>query len=182
VTRPPTPKRVSKDCIVVFDYAVYDAEGEVLEDTEDDGQPARALIGYGRLPAGLERALLGMAPGETCEVVVSPEDGYGQWDPAKEQWFDRSEFPGDVAVEDDLEAEGPDGKPVTLRVVEVTDEAVLADTNHPLAGDTVRFDVIVRSVVEAPAAELEEARRTAPRSRLPVAPTSPRRDPLDDEQ
>ena len=182
MTRPPTPKRVSKDCVVVFDYAVYDSDGEVLEDTEDDGQPARALIGYGRLPAGLERALIGMATGETCEVVVSPEDGYGEWDPSKEHWFDRSEFPEGVAVEDELEAEGPDGKRVTLRVVEVTDDAVLVDTNHPLAGDTLRFDVIVRSVVDATAVDLEEARRSAPKARLPVAPASAKRDPLDDEQ
>jgi FKBP-type peptidyl-prolyl cis-trans isomerase SlyD len=182
MTRPPVPKRVTKNCLVVFDYALYDTEGEVLEDTEEGGQPAHALIGYGRLPVGLERALIGMAPGETCEVVVSPADGYGEWDPNKEQWFDRSEFPEDVAVEDEIEAEGPDGKAITLRVVEVTDDAVLADTNHPLAGDTVRFDVIVRSVVDAPQAELDEAKRGAPKPKLPVASTSPRRDPLDDEQ
>jgi FKBP-type peptidyl-prolyl cis-trans isomerase SlyD len=198
MTRPPL-ERVRKDTVVVFDYALYDSDGEVLEDTEDDGHPARALVGYGRLPAGLERALVGMAPGETCEVVVGPEDGYGEWDPSKEQWFDRSEFPEDVAVEDELEAEGPDGRPVTLRVVEITADAVLADTNHPLAGDTVRFDVIVRSVVAAPAGELEEARKSAPKARLPLAappPTrapaealrsahpagTPARDPLDDEQ
>ena len=196
VTRPPTLKRASKDDVVVFDYALYDVDGEVLEDTEQDGQPARALIGYGRLPAGLERALVGMAQGETCEVVVGPQDGYGDWDPAKEQWFDRSEFPSDVAVEDELEGEDADGRSVTLRVVEVTDDAVLADTNHPLAGDTLRFDVIVRSIVAATQAELDEARKTAPKARLPVAAAPPTRapaealrsthettrDPLDDEQ
>ena len=198
MTRPPPPARVKKDAIVVFDYALYDTDDEVIEDTEEDGQPARALIGYGRLPAGLERALIGMAPGETCEVVVGPEDGYGEWDPGKERWFDRDEFPPDVAVEDELEAEDAEGRPIGMRVVEVTDDAVLVDTNHPLAGDTLRFDVIVRSVVPATQAELEEARKTAPKPRLPLAalrqgeglekppPTRATaealRDPLDDEQ
>lgn len=191
MTRPPPPTRAKKDDVVVFDYALYDDDGDVLEDTEELGEPARAIVGYGKLPAGLERALMGMAAGETCEVVVSPQDGYGDWDPNKEQWFDRDEFPPDVAVEDELEGEGPNGEPVVLRVVEVTDDGVLVDTNHPLAGETLRFDVIVRSVTRAPAAELENARKTAPKARLPVASSAPptrspvdalSKDPLDDEQ
>lgn len=187
----PPKHRVAKDTIVVFDYAVYDADGDVVEDSEENGAPARALIGYGEIPAPLEAAMIGLAPGETCDVEVGPKDGYGEWDAGKEQWFDRSEFPNDVAVEDELEAVGKEGEPIVLRVVEVTDDAVLVDANHPLAGETVRFDVVVRSVVPASSSALEKARKQAPKARLPVAPTVPstaptaealRSDPLDDEQ
>ena len=53
----------------------------------------------------------------------------------------RSEFPEDVAAGDCYEAEDEDGRPVLLQVLEVTDEGVLVDSNHPLAGQTLRFEV-----------------------------------------
>ena len=161
--------RVVKDCFVVFDYALYDADGDLVEDTEDEGaSPVRCVHGYGMLVPGLEKGLIGLAAGETREISVESFEAYGSWDAAKEQWVDRADFPPGVAVEDEFEALDADGDEITLRVVELTDDAVLVDGNHPLAGETLRFDVIVREVRPATDEELAVARAEAPKPRLRV--------------
>lgn len=166
--------RVAKDHVVVFDYVLYDGDGDVLEETDEEGgEPVSCVWGYGALVPALETRLYGLAPGETCEVIVPPESGYGPWDESKEHWVDRSDFPEGLAVEDEFEATTPDGEETTLRVVEIEGDAVLVDSNHPLAGETLRFDVIVRSVRPATAEELAKARSAAPRLRLGLAPGAP---------
>ena len=186
--------RIDKDVWVVLDYVLYDDEGEVIESTDgaagsagdaptDDasvteGRPIGFVFGHGALVPGLERGLVGMAAGETRVIEVEPDDAYGPRDEGLEQWFDRDEFPKDVAPEDELPATDDHGRELLLRVVEVKDDGVLVDTNHPLAGERLTFDVIVRAVRPATKDEIATAKKSAPRPHLPVAP-SPE---LDDEQ
>lgn len=184
--------RITKDCWVVLDYVLYDDEGEVLESTEADdaegateGRPLGFVFGYGALVPGFEGGLVGMAVGETRVIEVAPEDAYGPRDEELEQWFDKDEFPPDVAAEDELPATDADGNDLTLRVIEVTDDAVLVDANHPLAGAALTFDVVVRAVRPATKDEIARARRSAPKAKLNVVSERPRPRPsdgLDDEQ
>jgi FKBP-type peptidyl-prolyl cis-trans isomerase SlyD len=90
-------------------------------------------------------------------VVVSPEDAYGPPDPQGLQEVPRSTFPPDVPLTAGMElvAHGPEGEPVPFVVREVKLETVLVDLNHPLAGKTLHFDVMVREVREATPEELE---------------------------
>jgi FKBP-type peptidyl-prolyl cis-trans isomerase SlyD len=166
--------RVARDTFVVLDYVLYDAEDEVVEATDEEGcEPVRYVHGYGTLVPGLEQGLVGMGPGDTKEVIVPPEQAYGLADPDKEVWVDRADFPPELEVEDEFEATGPDGEETSVRVVEITNDAVLIDQNHPLAGETLRFDVIVREVRPATEAEIREARAEAPKRSLPVLATPP---------
>jgi FKBP-type peptidyl-prolyl cis-trans isomerase SlyD len=165
--------RVVRDAYVVLDYVLYDEDGDVVEATDDEGgRPIGFVHGYATLVPGLERALVGMAAGETREVVVAPEEGYGAHDPELEQWVDRSDFPDELALDDEFAAETDDGRELTLRVVEIEGDAVLVDGNHPLAGETLRFDVMVRSVRRATEKEIAETRAHAPRPRLGLLPTA----------
>lgn len=162
--------RIVKDAYVVLDYVLYDEDGDVIEATDDEGgRPIGFVHGYGTLVPGLESGLVGMAPGETKEIVVSPEEAYGPHDPELEHWVDKSDFPPDVALDDEFEAVDDDGEQITLRVVEVAEDALLVDANHPLAGETLRFEVMVRAVRSATDKELNDTRRTAPRPRLVLA-------------
>lgn len=166
--------RVARDHVVVLDYVLYDEAGDVVEETDEEGgAPVRCVYGYGTLVPGLERGLIGMAPGETREIVVTPEEGYGAVREELERWVDRADFPEDVAIDDEFDAEDEDGTPHTLRVAEITDDAILVDENHPLAGVKLRFDVIVREVRPATEAELAAARKDAPPARLLVLNTTP---------
>jgi FKBP-type peptidyl-prolyl cis-trans isomerase SlyD len=67
---------------------------------------------------------------------------------------DRSDFPPDVAPGDRFDAEGDDGRPVLLQVLDVTEDAVVLDGNHPLAGQRVRFEIAAHEVRPASAEEL----------------------------
>ncbi|MFI5298885.1 MAG: peptidylprolyl isomerase [Polyangiales bacterium] len=171
---PPARMRVVKNAYVVLDYALYDAEDDLIEATDgDDGQPIGLVHGHGLMLPALEAAMIGMAAGESREVTLSPEEAYGPFDEEGERWVDREDFPKDVAVEDEFGAIDDDGEETTLRVVEVTEDAVLIDSNHPLAGETIRFDLMIRSVREATPEELARVRGVAPKTGLKVLASNP---------
>ncbi len=177
-TRPSPEHRIGKDAYVVLDYVLYDEDGDVLEATDDEGgRPIGFVWGYGTLVPGRERAIQGMAAGETRDVEVAPDDAYGQHDPDLERWVDRSDLPDDLALDDELVGEDAAGEELTLRVVEIEGDAVLLDANHPLAGEPLRFDVMVRAVRPATPAEIADARAHAPKPRLSVLSGAPEPEP-----
>jgi len=150
--------QVGPDTFVTLAYTLYDEEGEVIERTGAD-DPLTYVHGYGQIVPGLERALEGMARGATRSVVVPPEEAYGEYD--DEGFFEvpRSEYPelGEVEVDDELVAEGPHGEEIVMRVVGVTDELLMVDANHPLAGTTLRFEIEILDVRPATEEEIADA-------------------------
>jgi FKBP-type peptidyl-prolyl cis-trans isomerase SlyD len=156
---------VMKACIepntrVVLDYTLRDVDDDVLDASNvEDGEPIVYIHGYGMLVPGLEKALAGMEVGQTKEVVVPPEEGFGERDEELVLEVDRSEMPRPESVEvgDELVAESPEGDEAVMRVIEVKPDAVILDGNHPLAGETLRYSVVVRDVRPATEEEIEEA-------------------------
>jgi FKBP-type peptidyl-prolyl cis-trans isomerase SlyD len=145
---------------VTLDYELRDGDGELVDASEaDGGEPIRYVHGYGMLVPGLEAALAGLRAGDEREVVVPAEAGYGEYDDRLVLEVDRSEVPDSKAVQvgDELVAESPDGDELTMSVVEVRDEVLVVDANHPLAGVTLRYNVKVREVRDATGQEIEEA-------------------------
>jgi FKBP-type peptidyl-prolyl cis-trans isomerase SlyD len=90
-------------------------------------------------------------------VLLRPEQAFGLRNPEAQVEVDRADFPEDVAAGDCYEAEDEEGRPVLLQVLDVSDEGVLVDSNHPLAGQTLRFEVEAREVRPATEEELEQA-------------------------
>jgi FKBP-type peptidyl-prolyl cis-trans isomerase SlyD len=145
---------------VVLDYELRADDGDLLDASEGEGgQPIRYVHGYGMLVPGLEAALAGLRAGDERDIVVPAEAGYGEYDEELVLEIERSEFPepGAVAVGDEFVAESPEGEEIPMTVVEVKDDAVVVDANHPLAGVTLRYSVKVRDVREATQKEIEEA-------------------------
>jgi FKBP-type peptidyl-prolyl cis-trans isomerase SlyD len=135
-------------------YRLFDAEGEpVLSDAAEIG----FVFGYGTLLPSVEQALFGKNPGESLSVVLSPQEAYGKRDPKAVLEVDRSDFPEDVAPGDRFEAENDEGSLVVLRVLDVNDEVVTLDGNHPLAGQKIRFELELLEVRPASAEELSLA-------------------------
>ena len=119
-------------------------------------EPLEYLHGGGRLLPALERALEGKAEGEHLVVTLPPEDAYGERDKALQQRVPAEEFGGVDQVEAGMcfLAHSEDGQRVeNVMITEVNEESgyVIVDTNHPLAGMTLEFDVTVVAVREAPA-------------------------------
>jgi FKBP-type peptidyl-prolyl cis-trans isomerase SlyD len=143
---------------VTLAYELFDAEGELVEKS-DPGPPLVLLVGYGQAVPALESALAGLAVGRTARVALAPEDAFGRRDPAAIIEVDRADFPADIAPGDELEADRESGGSVTLKVLEVTNDLVVLDTNHPLAGQRVELSMTLTAVRPATPAEIETATR-----------------------
>jgi FKBP-type peptidyl-prolyl cis-trans isomerase SlyD len=148
--------QVGPDTYVKLAYTLYDEDGDVLDRTEDEA-PLSYLHGYGQVVPGLERGVEGMTQGDERSVIVPPSEGYGDYDPEAVVEIERTDFPEGVAVGDEFVAESDDGEAVPMTVLEVKEDACVVDTNHPLAGETLRFLVTVLEVRPATDSELREA-------------------------
>ena len=144
--------------VVRIDYTLKDAEGQVL-DSSEGGEPLSYLHGAQQIVPGLERELTGLSVGQSKDVVVAPEDGYGQRDPEGIFGVPRAAFPAEahLSVGDTFVGEDDTGAQVPVRVVEVKDDMIMVDANHPLAGVTLYFHVDVREVRDATSEELAHA-------------------------
>jgi FKBP-type peptidyl-prolyl cis-trans isomerase SlyD len=119
-------------------------------------EPLQYLHGSGRLLPALERALEGKVEGDRFVVTLPPEDAYGARDKALQQRVPAETFGGVDQVEAGMcfLAHSEDGHRVeNVMVTEVDEENgfVLVDTNHPLAGMTLEFEVCVVAIRDAPA-------------------------------
>ena len=149
---------IQKECFVAMDFSMALNSGEVLERSEE-GKPYTLIVGARQIPRGLEEALLGMKEGEKLSVVVEPQDGFGPYDKRLVREIPRSTFPEGAELTPGMafQADGPRGQAVPFRVISVDGEAVEVDFNHPLAGQTLHFDVTIVEVREATKEELAEA-------------------------
>lgn len=162
---------IQANAFVVLDYVLKDSEGEVVDRSDgEDGEPIRYVHGYGMLVPGLEVRLKGLAKGDQRDILVPAAEAFGEHDEELVLEVDRAEFPDPkvVAVGDEFIAESPDGDEAVMHVVEVRDDVVVVDANHPLAGTDLVYSVTVRELrpatseeIEAAARELEEAEDSA---------------------
>jgi len=131
---------------VKLDYTLK-VEGEVV-DSSEGREPLSYIHGQGQIIPGLERELAGMLPGDSKHVSIAPQDGYGQVDPNAFIQVPRERLPQDVTPEvgQQLRGTAQDGRPFQARILEIGEENVTLDLNHPLAGKTLEFDVAVVEV------------------------------------
>ncbi len=141
--------------VVSMEYTLK-VDGEVLDTSEGVG-PLQFLAGYDNIVPGLEREMIGMKIGESKDVVVTPEDGYGEFDDEAFMDVPRSEFPTDMEIEEgvELSVTDEDGKNQYARIESLTDESVRLDFNHPLAGAELHFSVKVIGLREPTKEELD---------------------------
>jgi len=144
---------------VTIEYSLSLDSGEVVDQSTAE-EPLGFLFGSGQVIRGLENGLEGMEAGAAAKVTVEACDGYGEPNPALYREIPRENFPADLDIQAGMgfEAKGPHG-PVTFRVREVRDDEVVADFNHPLAGERLHFDVKIADVREPRAEELAELLR-----------------------
>jgi FKBP-type peptidyl-prolyl cis-trans isomerase SlyD len=154
---------IADDKVVSIHYTLKDDDGDVI-DSSDGGEPLDYLHGHGGIVPGLEGALTGKNVGDSLKVSVPPKDGYGEAEDAPTKSVPRDAFPDDVELEVGMQffAQGPKGEPVPVWVAAVDDKTVEIDFNHPLAGQTLHFEVKVISVRDASKEELEHGHPHGP--------------------
>ena len=112
-------------------------------DTTDGRDPMEFKLGAGQVIAGFDQAVVGMALGEVKQIVLTPEDAYGEHDPSIVDTVPRHAIPKEINLAEGLvlEATGKDGEKFGFTVVDFDEETVTLDANHPLAGETLNFDI-----------------------------------------
>jgi FKBP-type peptidyl-prolyl cis-trans isomerase SlyD len=147
--------KIAKDTVVSLSYELFDSTGDLLEQVEI---PISYLHGgYDGIFPLVEEALQGKGVGDKISVTMQPDDAFGEYEHGLVEVESRSSFPKEVAVGMQFEG-GPEGADdddyMMFTVIEVTDDEVTVDGNHPLAGKTLTFDCTVTGVRPATGEEL----------------------------
>ncbi len=151
---------IAADKHVELEYSLFDhVSGDQLND-----EPIRVdyVHGYEQVLPALEKGLVGLAQGQDRSIVAQPAEAFGVHDVEGVFELEKEGLDGadELEVGEEFVASGPEGD-VLMRVLEVRKETLLIDTNHPLAGRTVRFSVKVLSVRDATEEEIIEAQSDA---------------------
>ncbi len=141
----------------VFDTTIQEA-GCCEDDNcgcDDDGcgcgetGPLEITIGNEDFFPQIEETLVGMAPGEKKTVVIPAEDAFGEYDEDEVFTISREQLTGEIVPEVGMELEltGDDDEPVEVVVVEVNEETITVDANHPLAGEDITYEIELLEIV-----------------------------------
>jgi len=147
---------------VIFHYNATLEDGDVFDSTyeevceeedcgceeddcgcEEESGPMEITIGAKEFFPEVEQALIGMAVGEKKSVVVPAADAFGEYDPEKVFTAKRTEIPEDLQPEvgDSFTLANDDEEEIDVTVVEVSEDSVTFDSNHPLAGEDLTFEI-----------------------------------------
>lgn len=136
-------------------YVLKDSKGKVLDSSEGQ-EPLGYLHGANNIVPGLEKQLEGKEKGDKIAAVVEPAEGYGERDERGVQKVGRDQFPDDAPLEVGMQfmAQNEDGNQFPFWVTDVDNGGeVTIDMNHPLAGETLHFDVEIVDVRDATSEE-----------------------------
>jgi FKBP-type peptidyl-prolyl cis-trans isomerase SlyD len=154
---------ITKDSVVSMSYNLKNPAGEELGNADND-KPLTYLQGAGQIVPGLESALEGLAVGDKKDVTVTPKDGYGELNAELKMKVERKQFPPDADIKPGMQFRANIGgdNEHTFTVMDVKDEDVFIDGNHPLAGQTLHFSVEIIAVRPATADELSHGHAHGP--------------------
>lgn len=129
---------IAKNTVVTITYTLSSMDGELLEQS---AEPHSYLHGgYGNVFDAVEESLEGKQVGDTIDVIMEPEEGFGEYDENLLRVEERSLFPADIEVGMQFEGQGEaSGEVNVFTITDITDDKVVVDGNHPLAGESLRF-------------------------------------------
>lgn len=137
---------IEKDQIVSMHYELS-VDGNFIE-SNLEASPIEFTFGNGELVPGLESRIIDMKEGETREINVPADEAYGEYNDELTETLPATDFEGlELEIGLVLEAEGENGEVFKATVIEVTDETVTVDYNHPFAGQDLEFKVVLKSIV-----------------------------------
>lgn len=113
--------------------------------TSTESDPIQFEVGAGQLIPDFEKAVVGMNPDESKTFTVPAQDAYGEHRDDRVVEVSRQQLPDEIDpnVGQELQLRQQDGRPIPVRVTQVTDSSVTVDANHPLAGEDLTFEIQV---------------------------------------
>ncbi len=141
--------QVKENNTIKVNYTGKLSNGQIF-DTSKGKEPIEFVLGQGRLIPGFEKGLIDMKLNEKKTIEIAKDQAYGDVNDNLIKEVNKTELPQDMEpkVGMGLVSKSPDGKEINLMVVEVKDESIVIDGNHPLAGQDLIFDVEVVEIKE----------------------------------
>lgn len=141
--------KIGKNTVVSINYTLRDKSGQVL-DSSEGRDPLVYLHGVGQLIPGLENELEGEAVGASKQVVISPNDAYGERQDDLLHVVSKTGFTGEEEMFEGMQVQlETDNGPAIAVIAKIDGDEVTLDLNHPLAGEELHFDVAVVELREA---------------------------------
>lgn len=139
---------ITAQSIVVFHVDIKLSDGSAAESTRVHNKPAKMRMGDGSVSEAFEAQLLSRKAGDKLTFTLPPEDAYGQPNPDNVYYLDRSKFSADSPAEVGtiIGFTMPDGSELPGLVRDVAGQSVTVDFNHPLAGQTLTFQLEIIEV------------------------------------
>lgn len=139
--------QVKENNTVKVNYTGKLSDGQVFDSSEGK-EPIEFTLGQGRLIPGFEKGLIDMELNEKKTITIPKEEAYGEVNKDLIQEVKKSELPQEMAPEVGmgLVSKSPDGQEMNLLVIEVKEETIVIDGNHPLAGKELIFDLEVLEI------------------------------------
>jgi FKBP-type peptidyl-prolyl cis-trans isomerase SlpA len=141
--------KIDRSSIVTLHFKLALADGTPVDGTED-GEPMTFTIGDGTMIAAFEDALMGLCVGDKQQMSLDPRDTFGFPEEENKHWMKKSEFALDVELEEGMmiEFSTPAGDQIPGVLLELSEDKVLVDFNHPLAGHEVVFSVDIINILQ----------------------------------
>jgi peptidylprolyl isomerase len=136
--------KVENGLFVSVDYKGTLQNGEVF-DTSQENQPLEVKVGAGQLIAGFENELIGMSLNDKKTFTLEPEEAYGKRDENLKRDIPKADIPPELNPQVGMTVgmQTPEGRQVPAQIVNLDDEKLTLDMNHPLAGETLNFEIEV---------------------------------------
>ncbi len=149
--------QIAGDRMVSVNYTLSDEDGNVLDSSERGGETLNYIHGHGQIIPALENALAGKSEGDSAELTVTPEEGFGEHDPERVLKVPRDKFEFEVSPGEVVAAQHPSGEAHNFVVLEMDEDTIVLDGNHPFSGKTLHFSVEVVAIRDATEEELSRA-------------------------
>lgn len=149
------PDIIAKGVVVIYNYTLKTDNEEIV--SKEDGEQAPYLHGYDDNFPKVEAELEGKKVGDKLSISLAPADAFGEKTSTTPQEVPRDAFPEDAVLEEGMmfTLESEDGEALPFWLTSVDKETVFLDSNHPLAGETLHFEIEITGIRDAKPVEIE---------------------------
>lgn len=141
-------KKIKNGDTVSVNYTGKLEDGTIFDTSLSEGrEPLKVKLGEGQLIPGFEKGLIDMSEGETKTIELEHTEAYGEPRPEMIIEINKNQVPQDIQVGQSLQGMGPMG-PINVTVIEIKEDTVVIDGNHPLAGKKLIFELEVLNIEE----------------------------------
>jgi len=145
---------IDNNKVITINYTLKDDTGKLIDESNDGS--FCYLHGADNIIPGMEQALHGKTKDDQLELSLKPEEAYGEYVEALTQVVDRAMFDVDDTIEAGMQfhAQSENGQTIMITVTQVDGDNITIDGNHPLAGETLHYDITVIDIRDATEEEI----------------------------